>query len=297
MPTRIGSAYNLLVAKTNLARNRAAYSKALEPISSGQRINSLSDDPAHLATYFQNTSQLQRLDQYKLNITNAKTKIDITDATLNDVGDLLNEAYSIAIQGNDQTSSDQEIQYLASRLTDIKEDIRKLGNTKIGNNYVFAGFKTTTEPFNGTPVVYNGDSNLSYIQVSASRQVQTSVDPDEVFMGGGTGVDIFQTLDSLITALGNRDENATGTLISDVQKATDQISNARGALGNAGKSINTAENTLGNLEVQYTERISAIADTDLAKATADLSFQEYTIQASMEVTKRVFSIQLQSLLS
>jgi flagellar hook-associated protein 3 FlgL len=292
--TRVGSDYNLLLARRYLTQLNETYTKQLEPLSTGKRINHLSDDPSRLSTYMQSLNDLTQLDQYGLNVANAKLRVGITDSTLGEMNDLMTEVYTLALQGNDQTSSDADLSNLVSRLSSIKEDLVNLANTQIGSTYVFSGYLTSTKPFSGTPIAYNGDNNFQMVKVSDNKEVQTNIDADQTFMGGGTGIDIFDTIDDLITSIQARDETAVGTLITDITTAQDQLSDARATMGNSLKSLETAETRLATAREQVSERISSLADVDMATATTDLSFTEYALQSSMEVTKRVLAIGLQS---
>lgn len=295
--TRIGTGYNLLLASQYVAQNRLAYSRALEPLASGRKINHLHDDPAHLSEFFQSNSELGRIEQYTTNISTAETRINITDSVLNEINELNNEVYELALQGNDQTLTIDEKTAITDRLTQIKEDIVSLGNTKLGGSYIFSGYKSSTVPFAGTPVVFSGDANQLLIKVSDTQDVQTTIDADATFMGAGGGVDLFATIDSLITAIQADDEDTIGNNITDIQTVQNQMSTARAVLGNASKSLDTASNFLSNLSIQIAERIASLSDVDIATATTNLSFREYTLQSAITVTSRVMEIQLQSFFS
>ena len=295
--TRIGTGYNILLASQYMAQNRLAYARALEPLSSGKKINHLHDDPAHLSEYFQSTSKLSRIEQYTTNISTAETRINITDSTLSEINELNNEAYELALQGNDQTLTADERIAITDRLSEIKEDITSLCNTKFGDSYIFAGYKSSTIPFSGDPVAFAGDSNQIMMKVSDTKEVQTTIDADITFTGSGGGVDVFATIDSLIIAIQANDATTIGNNITDLQTSQTQISNARAVLGNASKSLDTATNILGNLSIQISERIAALSDVDIASATTNLSFCEFTLQSALAVASRVMEIQLQSFFS
>lgn len=291
---RVGTAYNILLAKQHMEKNRLAHTKALEPLATGRVINRPSDEPSRIAEYFRQMGEVTRIEQFDLNVSTARTRVNVTDSTLSSIGELLNEVYELALQGNDQTLTPEELSYLTSRLTDLKADITDLANTKLGNIYVFSGYKSSTQPFTGTPTVFNGDSNTINVKVTSTKQVRVSIDGDETFMGGGGGVDIFDTIDDLVTSIQARDEVAVGSLITDVLQAQDQINTARATMANSTKGLDTAENTLAELNVQISERVSVLSDVDVATATADLGFKEFTLKSSLAVARRVMEVQLQS---
>lgn len=293
---RIGTNYSIFLAQKQLSQNRLAHTNAMEPLSTGRRINRASDEPTRLSEYFQQRGALSRIEQYQLNVSTARVRVNVTDAALQEVSELLGEAYELALQGNDQTLTAGQLTFITDRLKDIKTDVLELANTKHNNKYIFAGFLSNTEPFTGDPVGYNGDSNVVNVKVTSSKNVQVNVDPDEVFLGGGTGVDIFDTLDQLVTQITAKDDAAIGILITDMQTAVDQISSARSTLANSAKSLDFADQNLNDLTVQISERISVLSDVDIAAATTELSLKEFALQSSLAVTQRVLSIQLQGFL-
>lgn len=296
--TRVGTEYNLIIARRYLDEVNSSYSRALEPLATGRRINRPSDDPARISSYFQNVNELNQIEQYKVNASLARTRLNITDGVMSQVSGLVNEVYALALEGNDQTTSPEQLTYITDRLASIKEDLMSLTNTKIGSSYIFGGYLSDTQPFDfiagTTTVTYNGDSNQLMVKVADEKRVQVTIDADEAFLGGGSGVDIFDTIDELVTSIEAQDEIAIGTLITDIQSSQDQISTARATIGNSIRSLDSAETYVENKEIQVSERISAVADVDIAKATTDLSFNEYTLRSALEVTKRVLSLQLQN---
>lgn len=295
MTFRVGNQYNLLIVKKALSDNRASYTKSMEPLSTGRRINHLSDDPARLAEFFRVGNENNRIQQYNLNISTARTRINITDNILNQVNQLVQSVNDIALQGNVQTNNTTEINGMVQRLTDIKNEILDLANSKIGNNYIFSGYKLTTQPFSGTPVAYNGDSNVTYVKVTAQKNIQVSVDGDATFTGAGGGKDIFATIDNLISDIQSQNDVQIGADITDLQDVMDQIIQARTILGNSSQALDTSESFLAQLGVTSAERLGQIGDVDMAQAATDLSYFEFTLKSAYAVTQRVMDITTQSL--
>lgn len=305
---RIGSNYNLFVMNRNIMQNRVEYSKSLVPISTGKRINNLSDDSSRTAEYFKINNELVRLDQYKININTARTRVSVTDSTLAEMTELMQEVYEIAIQGNDQTLTSDNLTALTDRLTDIKTDLTDLANTKLGSYYLFSGYKSTTKPFSGTPVAYNGDNNQVSYKVTSTKSVTVSVDLEDLMVKDTTAYDagppinyniesddgVFTTIDNLIKAIGAQDDTEVGQILDVIQNRLNNFSQKRAEMANADKALTTAEDSIDNLIVQRSERISDVFDVDLATATTEMTFREFTLQSAISVSARVMNIQLQS---
>lgn len=287
---RIGSGYNYLITEYNSRRNQKFYSDALTPLSTGKRINYLSDDPTHITEYFQITQELKQIESHINNISLARSQVNMTDTVLEQMNSLLQEAYELSLQGNDQTLTSDDLSNISTRFTDIRTDFLRLANTKINGKYIFSGFETATQPFSGTPVVYSGDANRPIVKISDNKFVYTGINGNTSF-GPGATVDGFDALSDMLTAILARDKTTIGTNITRLQNVMNQLSTARGDLANTSKVLDSEEDFLGKQKIQLSERFSHIADVDIAEASTELSFREYTLQASMALARKIFELQ------
>ena len=308
MATRIGSNYNLVLMELNIRNARAAHLEAMEPLASGRRLNHLRDDPSKIAEFFRLQNDLARKEQYQLNINTARTRVTMTDAVLNETTELMNQVYELAIQGNDETLSTGQVATITSRIADLYDDIVDLANTKIGNDYLFSGYQSTTPPFSATGAAlpaaqmqFDGDTNTQEIKVTSTRNVQVSLNGDYFFtgdlQGGSSTTDVFTSIQQLIEDLTNRDTVEIGNCINDLQTSLDQFAEGRAIMGNSMQQLVSADNFLATLELANSERMATLVETDIAKATSDLSFREYVLETAFAVSRRVMEVSLTSFLA
>lgn len=295
--TRIGLTYNILLMQHNMANAKQAHSDSILPLSTGKSINRLSDYPTRISELFNVSTRITRGEQYGLNINAARTRVSVTDSVLEEMNNLVTEAYTIALQGNDASLTVDDIAGITQRLTDIKTSLVDLANTKQGSTYIFSGYKTSTVPFSGTPTVYNGDTNILRIKVSSTKTVVASINPSIAFMGTSGGRDMFDNMDDLVTAIQARDSAAIGSRITDMQTVMSQFSIARSTMGNALKELDISEEFISDSKQRDSERISVLSDLDVAQASAELSYREFALKSSYAVAKRVFDISLQDFLT
>lgn len=307
MATRIGSNYNLVLIEQNIRKAREAHFKAMEPLATGRRLNHLRDDPSKIAEFFRLQNNIVRKEQYQLNINTARTRVNLTDSILSELTELTNQVYELAVQSNDETLSATQVTSITDRMNDLYDDIVDLSNTKIGNTYLFSGFATDTPPFSATgnpppaaPMQFDGNTSTQEIKVSSTRTVQVGLNGDFYFTGDSQGtnstVDAFDAIQTLMTNITNRDTAAIGTSITDIQTVLTQFNSARAVMGNSMQQLDAAENFISTLELADSERISALVETDIAKATSDLSYSEYVLETAFAASKRVMEISLQSFL-
>lgn len=293
---RIGINYNLNLIATNMENARYAHALALTPLATGKRINKLRDSPTQLNEYMRLSGEISRKKQYQFNISTARTRVNITDSVLSELDGVIKEAYELGIQGLNGSLSANDLANVTARLNSIDSTILSLGNTKIGSVYLFSGFKSATQPFTGAAGVFNGDTNAVNIKVSATRDVQVSLSGSDLFTGTNGNTDVFDTIDDLITAVGAQDATALGTALTGLQTVMTKIQTDRSSMGNSIKQLEAAGDFLNNLEVANSERLSTIGDTDVASATSELSYREFSMKSAIAVAQRVMEISLQSFL-
>lgn len=303
MPTRIGSNYNLVLMDINIKRAREEHTRSIEPLASGQRLNHLRDDPSKISEFFRLQNSMMRKEQYQLNINTARTRLSLTDATLVEAEDIINQVYELALQGNDESLNSTQITGITNRITDLYNDMVDLANTRFGNTYLFSGYLETTQPFSVNagappPMQFDGDTNTVNIQVSSTRTVQVSLNGDYYFTGDAAGAaateDVFNTINELITNITNRDEANIATRITELQAILTQFNDGRATIGNSMQQLDSAENMLEVLELADSERMAVLAETDLAEATSDLSYKEYVLETAFAVSRRIMEVSLTS---
>jgi flagellin len=94
------------VTANALTKNERAMSQAMERLSTGQRINSASDDAAGLAISSKMTSQLNGLNMAVRNANDAISMVQTADGAMVEVGNMLQRMRELAVQAGhaDQTA-------------------------------------------------------------------------------------------------------------------------------------------------------------------------------------------------
>ncbi len=207
-------------------------SKLQAQVASGQRITQAEDDPAAAGRVLEQQSELRRVDQFDRNATRAMEISQASFAGLNNVKKISDRAGELATLGRSPTSPEALSAYSAE-INQLIEQLVQVGNTRLGNDYIFAGTAVASPPFAAnrdpqgkvTSVVYNGNTNQASIPLSEVANVAP-----------GT---------SSTTNLGVRD------LLTQLVGLRDSLSTANGAgIATAQSAIITGEDGL----------ISALAD-------------------------------------
>jgi flagellar hook-associated protein 3 FlgL len=282
---------NQLQGNVQQAMRRLA--AAQEQISSGKRINRLSDDPFGAARAVDLKSFQASLDQYKKNIDGALPFLNQTDSILGDVDDVLNRAREVAVAMANGALSAQDRANAAAEVHQLLTRLVALGNSKLENRYMFGGFVNGAAPFAlaAGVVAYSGDAGQIFIQADASNSVAINLPGDRLLQGVGVagGVDLFDTLSSLEAAL-NADNvsgpNGITTQIGRLDRGLSQVLGFRAEIGARLQTLSTASAGLEIMNLRATGTRSKIEDIDAIKVFADFALLQQAFQAALQASAR-----------
>src|SRR5579862_1515063 len=214
---------------TNLQLNDQALQTAETQVSTGKAINVPSDNPFG-ASQIVNFHQAIGLNtQLQTNLTSATGWLDASDSALNSMEDDLQRARELAIQGSNDTYTATDRQNIAVEIHQLLLNTVDAANSKFGNEFLFAGTKTTQQPFfhdgstqspnlsagAASPVNYFGDSGTVTRQIDQAAQIGVNV-------AGSSLTGIFSTLSQLEYDLNNSATRVSGSR-SGINAQTDKI--------------------------------------------------------------------------
>ena len=161
--------------------------KASKVVTTGKRINNLSDDPVGLIQCLNIKSSLSNLDQLEKNISTARNWLNAGEIALDSINDLVSDTKVLCLQmANDSMNSTNRAD--AAELVDgTLRQILSLANTEVSGQYIFAGTKTDTRPFafddeaNPTKVSYSGNNQPFAVKIGQDETVPVGRDGEEVF--------------------------------------------------------------------------------------------------------------------
>ncbi|SHE46977.1 flagellar hook-associated protein 3 FlgL [Thermoanaerobacter uzonensis DSM 18761] len=257
-------------------------------LSTGKRISRPSDDPVAVATSLRIRTDMTRNDAYTKNADDAKSWLDITDTALNQLGSLLQRTRELAVEGSNGTLTQEDMQKIANEIEQLKAQMIQVGNTQYNGRYIFAGFKTTTQPFSETNNSYSGDNGVIEFEVGAGgNKIAVNVTGDKVFdVSGGTS-QLLTVMDNLKNALDSGDHQAVSNLIVDVDKQMENVLAVRAEVGAKSNRIDLIKNRLQDDNYNFTALLSKNEDADLAQVITNLKMDENVYRASLAAGARI----------
>jgi flagellar hook-associated protein 3 FlgL len=183
-------------ALAGIIERNAEMVKLQNQIATGKRIRTPADDPTGAVRAAELDRLLSESSQHARNSDVATNRLSLEEQTLGDVTSLLQRVRDLTVQGNNATVDAAGRQTIATEIKARLDELLSLANHKDANGeYLFAGFKTLTQPFGnvGTSVQYFGDQGTRALQVGPSQTVVDGHSGYEVFMDVPQGNGTFYT--------------------------------------------------------------------------------------------------------
>ena len=303
---------SLMIQRQSLAdvnRLRVQLADTQSQAASGLRVNRPSDDPNAAAQAARLRAEIDRTAQLERNATRANTRLEVTESALASANDLVARARELAVQAANDTN-DGALAEIATEVAALHDELLQIGNTQLGGDSLFGGFQTQTAPFvssgpftSGSPaptVAFAGSGDEIELEVGEGLRLASTFDGRRVFQGDADGVggpdagrqDIFASLQSFWTALEVGNDAGIEQAIDDMENAGEQISLERARLGTRLSRLDTAQDNLLDREVQLRSELSDTQDADTVQVFSDLTLQQVSLEAALQVTSQAIQLDL-----
>jgi flagellar hook-associated protein 3 FlgL len=261
-----------------------------QQVETGKAINEPSDNPVATSSILSMTALQNAQTQYSTNLTTASDWLGNSDNALSSASNIIQSAYSLALQGANDTTTQAQRQSMAAQIAQYQTSILNLANSKGSNGqYLFAGQKTNAQPFTvaGSTISYNGDSNPVMVEASASQTINVNTPGSPIF------TNIYNDLQSLQNNLLNNNQTAiSNTDVASMQTDLSSVSMERGNIGAKMDTVQsmTADYTRRNTDL--TGQISNLQDVNMAQAITNYQLANTAYQAALTVTSQGFGLSL-----
>ena len=177
--------YDLFLYQFNTVKS--SLDRVQEQIASQKKVNRPSDDPVAFSTYVSLNSESLLYEQLNRNIQRVTTFGKVYDTCFNTMGDLLAQAKEVAINHASGSMDDALRETAVAQIESIIEQLVTLGNTVVGDTYVFGGKQSTSAPFRLNPdysvdfLVAEGSETANEIYVDRGSTTQYNISGRDAF--------------------------------------------------------------------------------------------------------------------
>ncbi|MDR3725802.1 MAG: flagellar hook-associated protein FlgL [Terracidiphilus sp.] len=266
-----------------LDKSQLSEQQLTSELSSGVRVNSLSDDPLASGQNVLLLNQMQKDDSFTQTSSLVTGKLQVADSALGSVVSQLTQAIALATSANNGTMNSSNLTSISNQIAGILGEVTSLANTSYQGQYIFGGTQTSTTPFttSGSTTTYNGDDGVNSIQTPNGQSIQLNVPGDQIFTTSGSN-SVFAALNSLVA------DYASGTTstsaITDTEAlstALNYVSQQRVVLDNSLSRLTDATEAVSSEKTQLTAAQTNLMQADVAQVSTQLSLSK-TQQTALE---------------
>jgi flagellar hook-associated protein 3 FlgL len=279
----------------NLQANVETLDRIQNQVSSGKRVSRPADDPAAAALGVRLRHEKATDDQWQRNIEQSRSWLDATDQAMSDVGNALSRIRELAVQAANDTYSPEDRAHIADEIEQLHDHLAAALNTTVqGDQYIFAGTKTSVAPFANDPAThvatYTGNSAAIRREVGPGTYMQVNVTGDNFTA-------MFGHVEALVAALRDQtlpvpantpaaDKQAIDDALGNVDADTDLLLTQRASVGAKLNRLEFTQNRMADLQTETGRLQSVNEDLDFAEALTRLTTQQGVYRAALEAGAR-----------
>lgn len=287
----------------SLSQNSLGINKIMQQMATGKRLLVPSDDPMASTRVMNLKREQAAISQYQGNIEQADIALKKQETYLSSAVDVLHQVRDLMLWAGNGVNGPDERAAMANELEHLQDSLVSLVNSKDENGkYIFSGNEVNTQPLvkdeegNWT---YQGDTGIREVVVGDGVTVQLNVNAEEMFFSGG--MDIFNQLDELVTALRDPDydlegSNIIGRSLDVLDETMLSVSGTVTSLGSRQNALTTMQDGHSEVELFNNDLIGQLEDLDYADAMVQYNNYLLALQATQSTYVKTASLSLFSIM-
>jgi flagellar hook-associated protein 3 FlgL len=289
---------------TQLSNVQGELSKTQEQLSVGKQIVKPSDAPDKAALVTRLESELSRQTGYQDTLKSVNVRLTAEETALTNTSDVMVRIKELAVQAANDTLSTQDRQSIALEMSNLKDQVLSLANSQDSNgNYLFSGSRTGVPAFSKDAsghVLYQGDQARMKVNVGDSRRMNLNMPGSDAYTrvvrddgkGGKVGVDFFQSLDDLVTAVSAGDHTGMQRGISEVDTLQNGVSQGLGQVGSDLAIVDMQNTVLDQVVLQLKTTRSDVEDLDYTSAITKMNKDQLALEAAQSSFAKISQLSL-----
>ncbi|MBO0992239.1 flagellar hook-associated protein FlgL [Bacillus sp. SD088] len=266
----------------NINQSYSRLDKLFEQAQTQKKISRPSDDPVVAMKGMFYRTNVTEIEQFKRNFTEARNWVETTDSAIGEASKAMERIRELTVQVSNDTYDESQLKSVAEEVAQLKEHIKTIANSKVGDKYIFNGTDTLTAPVDGDTIEFNSDD--VEFELAKGIKVPVNMQGEAVFGTGETSV--FAVLDRLETALKEGETDLNGFL-DDLDASSDKMLSGRAELGARTNRLDFMEDRIDNQEVIANRIMSDNEDVEFEKVVMDFKAQEAVHRAAMSIGARI----------
>jgi flagellar hook-associated protein 3 FlgL len=298
-------------SRDTLSKSRSKMGRLQEQAATTRRLTTPADDPVGASKVLEIRTDRMNSEQFITNAKLAETFLSNSEAALAEVADLVVRAKEIALSQSSGASANPQTRIaVAEEVTQLYQQALGAANRRIGDRYLFGGYKTTQQPFN-VDGKYQGDDGQIMVEISrdvflgmnipgidafntrpqALKQQTTPVrGPASASSLEGPqpeNLNVFEELQGLRIALLSGNQEMIQNTLERFDALHTKVNSTRAMLGSRMQGLSSAVQAQERQVVTGASLSSQIEDADMAQTMSDLAREETIFRGALASSQKL----------
>jgi flagellar hook-associated protein 3 FlgL len=273
----------------NLSQIDQQMQQAQTQLSTGLRVNQVSDAPDEISAILQARASLSGTQQINTNLVQTTTEVNSGEQALESAVTLFDQVRTLGAQGDTGTATASSNADLGQQVGSILQEMVGLAGTQAAGRYIFSGDSDQQAPYTidttlNPPVVssYQGSDSTRLAQHPNGTTFAVALTAQTIFDSTDPATNAFSAIEGLATALNNNNPTAIQTAVSGLSNVSDYLNQQLAVYGTTQQKVQEATDYGQTLQTQLQSQISNLEDADSAAAIEQLTQAQTQDQAALQ---------------
>ncbi|MGR5288001.1 flagellar hook-associated protein FlgL [Vibrio maritimus] len=274
-----------------LMDNNIRLNRVFEQMSTGKKLNHLSDDPIAAVRLEGLKKNISDNQQYQRNIENVQSQLTRYETNINTLEELSQQVNELLLQGKNGTLDTESRAGIVLELNSLKAEMLTTLNQKNDGSYLFSGTDIFNPAIDTVSYVFNANGDYRQTKVGDDLYVNSNFTIADVIGSNA----IFTDLDAAIAELESATagfETALDTALNSNQQVHQTLLQSLTDIGSQYNSLDRQKETSIDM-VFFAETVTtSLEELDYAGASTELNQGMIALEATQKTFARVSGISL-----
>jgi flagellar hook-associated protein 3 FlgL len=263
--------------------------RAQNQLSSGKKLNTVSDDPDQISSLLSARAALEAAKQIGSNLGRVQTEVNGAEKALQQASKAFERARVLGAQGASSNATADSRATLATEVDTILDQLVGLTRTTVEGRYIFSGDQDQTAPYSidltqATPVsaYLGGTTNTREIQHPNGSRFTVGKTAQEIFDSSDASQSVFANLTALRNALRGNDEAGVRTALDSAHTAGAHLERQLAYYGTTQNRVTQAVEFGQKLQQDVTEEVGNIENADIVEAILEMQQAQTQLQSALQ---------------
>ena len=287
----------------DLNRLQATMDTAQRQVSSGLRVQNVSDDPGALNQILQLQADIASNQQVQTNFDQTTSELSTADGALQSAIQMVDSAVTLATQASGPSATAQSRTTIADQVSSLQQQMVGISQTTVNGRYIFSGDQDSTPSYVLDPTQPDGVRqvaaaastlvirDINGTSISVAKTAADIFDPRNPDGTPATG-NVFAALGSFLTAVQNNDSAGVQSSVAALQSAGDHLNLQLEFYGETSTRVSQSQDLAKKFLVNQQSQLSSVRDADLTSAAMELSQATTQQQASLSAEAKISKLSL-----